>query len=89
VSLEGLVFAEGLVARRVGGTSEPIMALVRQCVSPEPGCCQEALSATVPIAVIGPLVCVGSLDMLLQVFLFDVGFSTAFVTAYVWPLIRM
>lgn len=52
VTLQGLMFAEGLIAGWVGRTSEPIMTFMCQLMSSESRGCKKTLCASFPIAMI-------------------------------------
>lgn len=55
MSLQGVVFAECLIAWWIRRASKPIVSFMSSYMSPESRCCQEALCTSLPVAFIGSL----------------------------------
>lgn len=77
VTLEGGVFAEGLVAGGVIFAPETVLAFVDGLMAAETRRGQEAFSAIGPIAGEGALFLVRALDVLAKMFFFAVGLVAA------------
>jgi hypothetical protein len=71
------MFPETLVTTIVAPTPVPLFSLMNGCMAAETGCCHERLVAAWLGADIVALLSMGALDVLLQVFLFQVILVTA------------
>jgi len=89
MSLEGLVFAESLVAGWVRCASKSLMAFVSCFVTFQSSSCQEALCAAREIAGVGAFMLVRAFDVLREVLLLHVRLIASFISAYKWSFIRM
>jgi hypothetical protein len=81
MTLQGLMFAEGLAAGRILCASKAFMAVMCGLVSSQSCSCQEAFCASFPAALMVSFVRVGAFDMLLQVLFFHVRLIASFVGA--------
>ena len=89
MTLKGLMFAESLVAWWKLRATESLMSFVCCLMTAQSGRGKEALSTALPVANMVPLVCVSSLDVLLQVLFLQVCLGAAVVGADEWALIGM
>lgn len=81
MSLEGLMLAEGLMARRIIRTSKSFMSFMCLFMPSEPCACQEALRTSFPITGIGSFLGMRALDVLLEMLLLEIRFVATLILA--------
>lgn len=89
MALKSLVLAECLVAWRILGASESLVALMRCLMSSQSRRCKEALRAALPVTNMIPFVGMCAFNMLLQMLLFQICFVASLPVADKWSLIGM
>ena len=87
--LEGIVLAEGLIARRISGACKSVDTFMCSLMSAKPCASQKALATVLPIANIFSFLFVRSFDVLLKVFVLVVSLVAVGVWANTCSIICM